>query len=172
MIINFVGYYVAWLGLVLFGNVFVPFALALLVIHLLGVVTHPSRQKAELKLIVSVAMLGSLVDGLLTQLSIFHFHRGSLLPLLSIPYWLVILWACFAATLAHSLKVLSKSKILQALVGAVFAPLSYVAGYKFDAVQLGYSVFSTYLVLATVWAVIIVVCFSLKDKFLSEVSCD
>ena len=58
-----------------------------------------------------------------------------------IPFWLVMLWACFGATLCHSLRFLAEYKILQILVGGGFAPLSYLAGYQFQVVEFGSACF-------------------------------
>ena len=81
-----------------------------------------------------------------------------------VPLWLVLLWGAFAATLAHSLDTLRSKPLLSALVGGIFAPLSYLAGANFGAVDLGYSLMTTYITLCVVWGFTLPGCFLLLDK--------
>lgn len=162
-IINVVGFNFVWFGLVYWGNVFAPIAIALLGAHIFYV---SDKHNHEITLIFIVAVIGVVVDSTLQSLGVFSFFGNAYLPI-----WLIILWFCFGATLNHSLCFLKNSKILQVLVGAIIAPLSYLAGHQLNAVDFGLSVLTTYLVLSVIWAVLMVSLFyikSLLDK--SEVS--
>ncbi len=55
--------------------------------------------------------------------------------------------------------------IIAAIAGAVFAPLSYIAGAKFGAVELGASMVLSYIFIALVWSVIFPLCFYLSNRF-------
>ncbi|MBC6987159.1 DUF2878 family protein, partial [Alteromonas sp. BZK5] len=44
-------------------------------------------------------------------------------------------------------------------------PLSYIAGAKFGAVELGASVVLSYIFIALVWSVIFPLCFYLSNRF-------
>ncbi|WP_170235789.1 DUF2878 domain-containing protein [Colwellia demingiae] len=159
---NLVGFNLAWFGLVYWGNNFIPLSLLLLISHLFFI----AKSQNELPLILLITFIGIFVDSLLVHFNIFIFANGG-----HIPFWLMMLWACFAATICHSLRFLTGSKALQLLVGAIFAPLSYIAGYKFQAVDFGQSMLSTYLILSVIWAVLFVLFFYLKDKIVNaEVS--
>ncbi|MFT5812992.1 MAG: hypothetical protein ACI9VT_000730 [Psychroserpens sp.] len=68
----------------------------------------------------------------------------------------------FAGTIRHSLAFLAKSKVLQFVVGALFAPLSYLAGAKLSVVYLVPSLGFTYLLLACLWGPLMLVVFSLN----------
>ena len=54
---------------------------------------------AELRLLLIVTLLGSLLDSLLLNLGLFDFAGDSWL----LPAWLALLWALLATTLRHSL---------------------------------------------------------------------
>ena len=162
MIFNIVGFNLAWFGLVYWGNTFIPFSLLLLSAHLYFIAKVPS----ELWLILSITVIGTFIDSLFQYSTVFIFANTS-----HIPFWLIVLWACFATTICHSLQFLAKSKLLQLLVGGLFAPLSYIAGYKLQAVDFSLSPLITYLILSLVWAFLLVFFFALKEKLVSvEVS--
>ena len=162
IVFNLVGFNLAWFGLVYWGNNFIPFSLLLLISHLFFI----AKSRNELLLIMVITFIGIFVDSLLVQFNVFIFVNGG-----HIPFWLMMLWACFATTICHSLRFLSGRKALQLFVGAIFAPLSYIAGYKFQAVDFGQSMISTYLLLSVIWAALFVLFFYLKDKLVeAEVS--
>jgi hypothetical protein len=153
-IINAIGFNLTWFGLVYWGDIFVPVAIVLLGAHIIYV---SDKGNHEIALIVIVAIIGVVVDSTLQVLGVFNFFGNAYLPL-----WLISLWFCFGATLHHSLGFLQDSKRLQFLVGATIAPLSYLAGNQLEAVDFGISIFSTYMVLSLVWAVLMVVFFYIK----------
>ena len=64
------------------------------------------------------------------------------------------MWLGFAATVNHSLRWLDGKWIFAFLLGAVFGPLSYLAGLKFGAINFQISVF-TIVILALVWGIVI-----------------
>jgi hypothetical protein len=160
-IINLVGFNLTWLGLILFGNNFIPIALVILMLHL-----YYQAEKNELKLIFIVVAIGVLLDSTLLYSGIFIFPSTQHIPL-----WLIVLWCCFAATIRHSLGFLSQSKILQLLAGGVVAPLSYLAGAKFSAVYLTSSLGISYLLLACIWGPLMVLIFLINDGLCIEEEC-
>jgi hypothetical protein len=162
ILINLIGFNLAWFGLVYWGNIFIPFSILLLIAHIHFI----SQVRGELTLILLITVIGVFVDSSLVYFNVFIFSHSD-----NIPIWLMMLWACFAATICHSLHFLADFKIGQVLVGMIFAPLSYIAGYKLQAVDFGQSLTSTYLLLSVIWAVLFVLFFSLKDKVVNiEVS--
>ena len=160
-IVNLVGFNITWLGLVFFGNSFIPFAATLFICHL-----YFQAEKNELVLILLVATIGVLLDSTLEYNSIFVFPKTEYIPL-----WLITLWFCFAATIRHSLGFLAQSKILQLLVGGIAAPLSYLAGAKFSVVQLTLSTGLSYLILACIWGPLLVVIFLINERLCIEEKC-
>jgi len=159
-IINIIGFDFVWFGLVFWGNIFIPVALVLLGLHFYFV----SKSKVkEFYLVCVVALIGILVDSTLQYFEIFIFSMEN-----SIPFWLVTLWFCFAATICHSLNFLQKSKILQLLVGAFLAPISYLAGHKLDVVSFGLSTSNTIIILSIIWGVLMLIFFSLKSYLIHD----
>ena len=159
MILNIIGFNVTWFGLVLWGNSFIPIALLFLIIHIFFI----SKVKNELLLIASITIVGILCDSVLEAFQLFIFENNHY-----IPFWLMTLWACFAATICHSLELLASSKLYQLLVGGLFAPLSYLAGYKLNVIDFGQSILVTYVVLSVVWAGLFLLFFYLKENFTQE----
>lgn len=161
MLFNLIGFNGSWFGLVIFGNSFVPVTLLWLVLHL----NYCKNSLVELKLIVSITLLGILIDSVLLSGDILLFDTRSMIPL-----WLISLWAGFAATIAHSLQFLSHSKKLQFIVGFIFPPLSYIGGSSLSAVEFGNSTLITYFILAPIWGTVMIFCFLLKDYFYTNIN--
>lgn len=156
MLINIIGFNLSWFGLVLFGTPFVPITLCWLAVH----IAQSQNGWKELSLIFTVTAIGVFTDSMLVQFGIFYFPHDNIIPL-----WLVTLWASFAATIGHSLAFLKKSIYLQIIAGAIFAPLSYLAGASFSAVVLPKGNLITALVLAAVWPCLMVIFY----KYLSNI---
>lgn len=157
--INLIGFNVSWFGLVYWGNAFIPISLSLLLIHLY----FYGRKNHELRLVLIITLLGVFVDSLLQYFTVFVFENNTHIPL-----WLITLWACFAATICHSLNFLSRHKALQLLVGGLLAPLSYIAGYKLNAVDFTLPISMTYLILSFIWAVMFICFYALKDTLVNK----
>lgn len=159
MIVNIIGFQICWLGLVYWGNVFVPIAALLLICHLVLL----SKKQNEAILIITILLIGSIVDFILVKLGLFIFS-----PSTGIPLWLMVLWACFAATLRHSLRFLKKSILLQLIIGSLVAPLSYIAGEKLGAVAFPYSLLFTYFILSILWGLLMVLFFQIEDLLFAK----
>lgn len=104
----------------------------------------------------AIMVLGTLIDSVLTMVSIFVFTGPTFF--VPIPLWLVALWGAFALTLSYSLNYLQHRYAICAALGAVFGPISYWAGERFNAVEFDYSLALTLGVLAAVWAVTFPLC--------------
>lgn len=150
---NLVAFNAAWFGLVVIGNLFIPIAAIILCVQL----WYFQATKNEILLICLVATIGIWLDFALVYSGVFIFPETE-----GIPFWLMILWLLFAGTIRHSLAFLAKSKVLQFVVGALFAPLSYLAGAKLSVVYLVPSLGFSYLLLACLWGPLMLVVFSLS----------
>ena len=159
-IINLIAFDIAWFGLVYWGNLFIPFALLMLCLHFYFV---SKTRKNEFYLICAVTLIGIYVDSMLQFLGVFVFADGQMMPL-----WLITLWFCFASTICHSLKFLQKSKLFQVLVGALLAPISYIAGNEMNAVSFGLTVTNTFVILSILWSLLMVIFFALKSHLMQE----
>lgn len=147
-VINFVWFQTIWL-LVIFFQYEYLWVVGLLLFAFFVVCQTP-RQDGVLVFI--VALLGLITDGSLTLAGVFNFPDPSYG--LVIPWWLLALWAAFAATLRHSLRYFQSRWLLAVLGGAVFGPVSYAAGERFGAVVFGFELTPTLIILALVWAVV------------------
>lgn len=161
MLINLLGFNLSWFGLILIGNSFIPLSLLWLGLHLYWC----KHFKAEVQLILVIVTIGIVVDTALSLAGVLIFPEQ-----LFIPLWLITLWATFAATIAHSLQFLSRSILLQVLVGFMFPPLSYLGGASLSSVELGYSQVMTYLILSLIWSSLLVLFFNLKEFFYGQVT--
>jgi hypothetical protein len=121
-------------------------SIALLVLHLALV----RKRRKEMELLATVAIIGITVDTGLSLANVFIFPHGSLIPL-----WLCCLWLAMAAALPRSLAFLQRHAFLPVLAGAVVIPLNYWAGARLGAVEFGYPLPQTLLVLSLVWALLL-----------------
>lgn len=154
-LINALGFNIIWFGCIFYGNVFAVVATIILLAHLF----YLRWPVSEIRLIFLVAFIGAAIDSALLQSNVFIFADSSHI----IPVWLLVIWLGFAATLNHSLSFLKNRIWLQRLVGAIFAPLSYYAGYNLGAVNFGFSIVATLIILSITWFFLLPLCFYLAD---------
>ena len=107
------------------------------------------ERQNDLRLVLIVTLLGSLLDSLLLNLGLFDFAGDSWL----LPAWLALLWALLATTLRHSLAWTARPWWLASLLGATSGPLSYYAGAKLAGVGLPLGTAPSLLLLGLLWAV-------------------
>ena len=148
--------YPNWLNLMLFQLLWFAAVLGresllwLLALLLVAHVLLCSDRKAELKIMLLCGGLGSAVDTALTLAGVFVFTpEPSLLP---IPFWLIALWLGFAATLRHSLSYLLQRPAIAVAAAALTAPLSYFAAMRLGAVEFGFGMPLTLVLLGFLWA--------------------
>ena len=159
-ITNLISFNISWIGLVYFGDLFIPIATLLLVCHFLFI---SKFVYFELKFVVTVALIGISVDSLLQAMQVFIFESSD-----HIPYWLMVLWLCFATTICHCLSFLQHSKWMQLVISGLFAPLSYLFGANLSAVEFGLDRVNVYLLLALIWGGLMVCFFWLKKQLVQE----
>ena len=134
-----------WFACVLGGNsLWLLLAGAALLAHLLVI----SRSMSDVRLVLVVCLVGSTVDSLLLNAGVFEFRQEGIL----IPFWLMLLWALLATTLNHCLAWTARPAWRAVLLGAVGGPLSYYAGQRLGAVQFGFGLWPTLVLLAVLWA--------------------
>lgn len=158
---NFVWFQTIWWLVILFQNdAVVPVMLLIMA----WIAVSPKRFE-DAKLMGTLFILGTIVDAALTNVGLFIFNETKvLLPGWPIPIWLSLLWAAFAGTVYHSMTMFQGRVLLAAAGGAIFAPLSYIAGAKFGAVELGLSMTWAYAAIAVVWSVVFPFSFFLSTK--------
>lgn len=93
------------------------------------------RPGALLQLIVLSGVVGYSWDSWLSVLGLIRYPAGALSPPLA-PLWILALWVLFSTTLHVSLRWLQPKLRLAALLGALAAPLAYLAAARLGALSL------------------------------------
>jgi hypothetical protein len=152
-VINFVIFELAWLAAVsggaagrgLLGSL--P-ALLTVMIHL---AFNRTQWKQEVALVAGVTVLGLLVESAFLALGLITYSGtapGQILP----PLWILALWFAFATLPNSSLSWLHGRWLLQVGLGAVFGPLSYLAGQALSAATIPEPRVLPLLVIGIAWA--------------------
>ena len=158
---NAIVFNIAWFVCVLGGStIAVPFAVVIVGIHLVFF----SNNKAEIVLIAVVALLGIVVESIFIRAGLLVPPDGSLWP----PLWLISLWFFFATTLNHSLKWFQSHLPVALVMGAVSAPLTYLAGTRLNDFSLREPILLTLVAMGVVWGVAFPLCLILAKNLLSE----
>lgn len=135
LIANFLLFQLAWFASVLGGAKGLPWfgvAVAGLVaaIHLRSAI----RPGAEALLLIIVAAVGALWDGLLAGFGWLVYPSGTFATWLA-PSWIIAMWVAFATTFNRSLGWLKGRWYLAAALGAVGGPLAFAAGAALGGVS-------------------------------------
>lgn len=106
-------------------------ALAVVALH---VMVTPNR-RGELRLVAFAGFVGAVAETIILQLGLARYAAPDFSEQLP-PAWLIAIWMAFATTLNASLAWLRPRPGLAAVLGAVFAPLSYYAGARLGGMAL------------------------------------
>lgn len=148
-VLNALLYQAGWLACVAGGNTWaLPAGALILALHW-WLVDRSARGWA---FVLVTALLGLAMDLGWQRLGLLEFH-GTLAA--GIPPWLVMLWLLFATTFAHALAWLQARLGLAALLGAVFGPLSYVAGVELGAAATRFPLWQLALAMAPAWSLLL-----------------
>jgi hypothetical protein len=145
-VINIAIYQIIWFACILYGNNGAIFCLVLLIVHLL----FSNQRKADLKMMGILLIIGSMVDGTLNGIGFFIFKSNNY----PIPYWLATIWLALATLPHHSLNWLKKRLVLASLFGTLSGPLAYWAGVKMGAAAFNWTLPSSLISLAIIWALL------------------
>ena len=145
--LNIVLFNLFWIGCVVGSYQLIWLVTPLVLTYCLLLVIFTQINLAQL---IVPALLGILVDSLLTLTGVFEFEPNTLMPL---PLWLMVLWFVFVSTLPLSLAFLKQYKILTVLAGATGFPLSYATGEHLGSVAFGVEYFAALVFLSLIWAI-------------------
>jgi hypothetical protein len=151
-LLNFAMFYLGWFACVggaARGQLWLgPAVVAgLLLVHL----ARTSNRGQEASLILLAGLLGFVSDTAQASVGLYAFANTSAAPWLC-PPWMVALWMIFATTLNGSMHWLAGRFGLGAALGAVFGPLSYLAGARLGAIELHANTPLALAAIAVVWA--------------------
>lgn len=143
---NALAYQAVWFTAILWGNLGAVAGCLIILI----LITTSEHKREDLKMIAFLMFLGFLVDGTLQQIGFFTF-RSAAWP---IPFWLLVIWLGLAMTIHHSLSWFKDKLMLAALFGSLGGPVAYWAGTRMGAATFNWSLQTSLLVLALIWALI------------------
>lgn len=151
-LINFVIFQAGWFTCVLSAANGMPW-LGLVVVSAI-VASHILRANwptHEAQLVMVAVFIGLVFDSLLVSSGWLRYPSGMLLSNMA-PYWILAMWALFATTLNSSMGWLKNKLILASVLGAIFGPLSYMAGQRLGAIEFIDSSKAT-IALALTWSI-------------------
>jgi hypothetical protein len=136
VLINAVVFKLAWLS-ALFGGTFdVPGLVLVGVLSAIAIhLWRAAEPHRELVLVIMAGLIGLAWDSLMVAAGWLSYPSGIIVPGLA-PYWIVAIWMLFATTLNVTFRWLRGRFLLAALMGAIFGPLSYLAGSAAGGVEL------------------------------------
>ncbi|MBN2430149.1 MAG: DUF2878 domain-containing protein [Acidobacteria bacterium] len=142
------GWFICVLG-VAWGDPWIgPMAIGIILAY------HFWRSRDRRREILFVALaggMGLLVDSLQKVGGLINYHHDTLaIPWLA-PLYIVSLWMLYASTFTSSMDWMRRSYALAIAAGAVFGPLSYLAGQRLGAISFAYGQEMTLGILAVVW---------------------
>lgn len=126
-LISLVGYQGVWLAAVIGAGhgLWWPGPLALLPFAVWQI-AGDAQPRAELRLMLAIGVMGCLLDSAFAANGVLAFAAAVPSPALA-PVWIVAIWMAFALTLTTTFRFLGGHPWLAALLGAVGAPLAYLA---------------------------------------------
>ncbi|MEO5924946.1 MAG: DUF2878 domain-containing protein [Bryobacteraceae bacterium] len=149
--VNFVAFQIGWFAAVLGAGTGRPWLGVVVVpLVLLLAMRMSADSRGELRLALSAAALGFVVDTLLIVSGVF-LPIAYATPYPLSPLWMVMLWVNQATTLNFCMSWLRGRYAIGALFGAIGGPLAYLAGAKLGAAAIPSS--GELIVLAIVWMV-------------------
>lgn len=145
---NVMIFQIGWFVCILGGSVWAAFFTAIvLVIHFL---VSACRFDDCVAVVLAIA-LGLVHDFILIHAGQIQFMESAQLP----PLWLGCLWALLGITLNHSLKWIYSRPLWSSLLGAIFAPLSYLAGVRLSSAEWSSPLVEVLPIIAALWLVIL-----------------
>ena len=152
-LINFFAFQAGWFSCVLGAANGLPWLGVLVVCLIVALhIRSADRPAHEIQLLVLSVILGLVFDSLLVSSGWVRYPSGMMVPGIA-PYWILAMWALFSTTLNLSMAWLKNSLVLATVMGAVFGPLSYLAGQRLGAIELVDSR-SSMIMLAIIWALV------------------
>jgi hypothetical protein len=153
-----------WFVCILGGSALaVGFTAIILFIHFFFV----NRRCDDAIAVVLAVILGLAHDLLLIHTGQIQFLESAQLP----PMWLVCLWALLGITLNHSLQWIYYRPLWSSLLGAMLAPLSYLAGVTLSSAEWSSPLVEVLPIIAALWLVILPLHRFLSLRISSYVQC-
>jgi len=165
IIINFLLFQIGWFGCVLagaYGPALTGSLLAMIIIayHLY----HANHTMHELRLLIFALIIGLVFESIVTWQDLARYSHGQVFDIIA-PLWMILMWPLFATTLNLSMRWLkSLAPLLIAIIGAIFAPLAYLAGSRIGAVEYN-NIGLSLSIIAIAWATLLPALVSFSQKY-------
>ncbi len=167
---NVLCYSLGWFWAVCMGSaghtLLASTGLFLLIIAQITYAKHVARESfySDFILSLSVFLMAPFLEILFPALDLFRYtHHNGLLP----PLWILLLYPLFFLQMNHSLKWLIGRPALAAVLGFIFAPLSYFGGSALGGLEFSSSPLVIFLGVGLGWSIFLAV-FSLFTKHLNQ----
>lgn len=109
-------------------------------------------------------IVGVLIDIFNTTIGLLVFSTAPLTSYMLLPMWLLALWAIFSWYAHFLVPILSRYPLfIVSIVGGLAGAISYIAGYKLDAVSIGFSIYAAFAIFFIEWAVIVLLCMKILN---------
>lgn len=132
-----------WLAFVFQHQALLP------MVGIIALMLYLSDCKKRDALLLLTLPLAIFLEWVATQLSLLSFGSESM----SVPLWLIALWAALLLTINHSLAFLSRIKPIWCLLACfVLAPPSYLGAARFEVISIDTDVVTFYLAYGLMWA--------------------
>lgn len=155
---NFLLFQTAWFWCVLAPVGWDAAGGALLFVVHLRYIAAPREWRA----LMIVTIAGAAMDSALITAGLLRFTPEAVLA----PPWLIVMWCHFASTLPHSLRWLSRNRLLAAAGGALFAPPAYHGAVALsDKCDIPVSFLQFAAVQAPLWALLMPTAFFIVHVF-------
>jgi hypothetical protein len=164
-LVNFLLYQIGWFACVLGAAsglqwLGISIALGLLGIHLCLAVDRI----LQIKLALIAAFIGIIIDSAQLWAGVFSFPHGGVVDPLPPPF-MTVLWMQFATTFRYSMSWLSGRYALAACFGFLGAPLAFLAGEQFGAIQFLSPRLEHFSMLACLWSCAVPLLVFIADRF-------
>lgn len=165
VIINFLLFQLGWFACVLGGAYDQVVIGCLIAMSVIAYHLYQAREAMrELSLLTFALIIGLIYESLMVSLGLAQYQHGQALPFIA-PLWIILMWPLFATTLNLSMRWLKKlAPLLTALIGALFAPLAYLAGERLGAVVYNDIIMSMAFI-SIAWALLLPLLVNLSMKF-------
>ena len=131
LVLNFVGFQLLWAGSVIGAGAYSLHLVAALTAAPLLILSFWSEHRNADWMVAAIALaVGLLLDNIWIFLDVLAYPSSSFAP-----YWIGLLWIGFALTINHSMSWFRDRRVLGPLIVGVFAPITYLAGARFGAVE-------------------------------------
>ena len=167
-LVNFVLYQSGWFACVL-GVAWnlqwlgIGIALCLVVLH----VWLASDRALQIKLGLTAAVFGLIIDSGQLWAGVFAFPRGSVVDWLPPPA-IAVLWLQFATTFRYSMSWLSRRYVICACFGLLGAPLAFFAGERLGAIEFLSPRLVNFAILGVVWSFAVPLLVFISDRWASQ----